>query len=187
MKNILLTATFSIIIVTLFLAPAGTNLAFAGVTCEEECEFQADAFFEQCLEDNPDEVLPDFCIGPADEFFFQCVEQCPPIGECLEDIDCGASNACQFNTCQGGICVSAALFCDDLDACTDNSCDPVLGCTFTPSNDPICQPTPVAGELLPLDSTALLLAGIQSMTVWMVPTVLGLAGAGVYLVKFRKQ
>jgi len=45
----------------------------------------------------------------------------------------------------------------------------------------------VAGELLPLDSTALFLAGIQSMTVWMVPTVLGLAGAGVYLVKFRKQ
>ena len=44
----------------------------------------------------------------------------------------------------------------------------------------------IAGELLPLDSTALFLAGIQSMTVWMVPTILGLAGAGVYLVKFRK-
>ncbi len=45
----------------------------------------------------------------------------------------------------------------------------------------------VTGELLPLDSSALFLAGIQSMTVWMIPTVLGLAGAGVYLVKFRKQ
>jgi len=45
----------------------------------------------------------------------------------------------------------------------------------------------VAGELIPLDSTALFLAGIQSMTVWMIPTVLGLAGAGVYLVKFRKH
>ncbi len=43
----------------------------------------------------------------------------------------------------------------------------------------------VAGELLPLDSTALFLAGIQSMTVWMIPTILGLAGAGVYLVKYR--
>ena len=43
----------------------------------------------------------------------------------------------------------------------------------------------VAGELLPLDSTALFLAGIQSMSVWMIPTVLGLAGVGVYLVKFR--
>jgi len=45
----------------------------------------------------------------------------------------------------------------------------------------------VAGELLSLDSTALFLAGIQSMTVWMVPAVVGLAGAGVYLVKFRKH
>ena len=43
----------------------------------------------------------------------------------------------------------------------------------------------VAGELLPLDNTALFLAGIQSMTVWMIPAVVGLAGAGVYLVKFR--
>ena len=45
----------------------------------------------------------------------------------------------------------------------------------------------VAGQLLPLDSTALFLAGIQSMTVWMIPTVLGLAGAGVYLVKYRAR
>ena len=49
------------------------------------------------------------------------------------------------------------------------------------------EPTQVAGELLPLDSTALFLAGVQSMTVWMIPAVVGLAGAGVYLVKFRKQ
>jgi len=45
----------------------------------------------------------------------------------------------------------------------------------------------VAGELLPLDSTALMIAGLSSMSVWMIPTVLGLAGVGVYLVKFRKQ
>ena len=44
---------------------------------------------------------------------------------------------------------------------------------------------PVAGELLPLDSSALMIAGLTSMSVWMIPTVLGLAGAGVYLVKYR--
>jgi len=43
----------------------------------------------------------------------------------------------------------------------------------------------VAGELLPLDNTALVIAGLTSMSVWMIPTVLGLAGAGIYLVKFR--
>ena len=46
---------------------------------------------------------------------------------------------------------------------------------------------PVAGELLPLDNSALMIAGLSSMSLWMIPTVLGLAGAGVYLVKFRKQ
>jgi hypothetical protein len=43
----------------------------------------------------------------------------------------------------------------------------------------------VAGELLPLDSTALLIGGLSSMSVWMIPAVLSIAGAGVYLVKFR--
>ena len=108
MKNILLTATLSITIVTLFLAPAGTNLAFAGVTCEERC---------------------------------------------VEDF---------------------TEFQDELDRC-------ILACEPPPPE------TPVAGELLPLDSTALMIAGLTSMTVWMVPAVVGLAGVGVYLVKFRKQ
>jgi len=43
----------------------------------------------------------------------------------------------------------------------------------------------VAGELLPIDSSALMIAGLTSMSVWMIPTILGLAGVGVYLVKFR--
>ena len=43
----------------------------------------------------------------------------------------------------------------------------------------------VAGELLPLDSTALMIAGLSTIAVWMVPAVAGLAGVGVYLVKFR--
>jgi len=47
-------------------------------------------------------------------------------------------------------------------------------------------PQQVAGELLPLDTSALMIAGLTSMTVWMVPAVVGLAGVGVYLVKFRK-
>jgi len=43
----------------------------------------------------------------------------------------------------------------------------------------------VGGELLPIDSTALVLAGLQSSAVWMIPTLAGLAGAGFYLIKFR--
>ena len=43
----------------------------------------------------------------------------------------------------------------------------------------------VAGELLPLDSTALLIGGLSSMSVWMIPSIAGIAGAAVYLVKYR--
>jgi len=49
----------------------------------------------------------------------------------------------------------------------------------------VTTPPPVAGELLPIDSSALMIAGLTSMSVWMVPAVAGLAGVGVYLVKFR--
>jgi len=43
----------------------------------------------------------------------------------------------------------------------------------------------VGGEFLPIDNTALMLAGLQSSAIWMIPTLAGLAGVGFYLVKFR--
>ena len=71
---------------------------------------------------------------------------------------------------------------DNIDDCPDEFGLPELnGCP--PENGNGAQP--VAGELLPLDNSALLIGGLSSMSVWMVPTVLGLAGAGVYLVKYR--
>ena len=47
------------------------------------------------------------------------------------------------------------------------------------------EPPVVGGEFLPIDSTALMLAGLQTSAIWMIPTLAGLAGAGFYLVKFR--
>ena len=43
----------------------------------------------------------------------------------------------------------------------------------------------VAGEFLLIDSTALMLAGLSSSAIWMIPTLAGIAGAGLYLIKFR--
>ncbi len=43
----------------------------------------------------------------------------------------------------------------------------------------------VGGEFLPIDSTALLLAGLSGSAIWMIPTLAGLAAAGVYILKFR--
>ena len=47
--------------------------------------------------------------------------------------------------------------------------------------------TPVAGELLSLDSSALVVAGLTSSMAWMIPAVAGVASAGIYLVKFRAR
>jgi len=100
------------------------------------------------------------------------------------DGDGFSENQGDCNDNEADIHPDAGEVCDDG---IDNNCDELVDLL-----DPICQNNEVpleqvAGELLSLDSTALFLAGIQSMTVWMIPTVLGLAGAGVYLVKFRKQ
>ena len=49
----------------------------------------------------------------------------------------------------------------------------------------IIAPHPVAGELLSLDSSALVIGGLASSAVWMIPAVTGIVGTGIYLVKFR--
>jgi len=43
----------------------------------------------------------------------------------------------------------------------------------------------VGGDLIPIDSTALLLAGLQTSAIWMLPVLAGVAGTGFYLIKFR--
>lgn len=47
------------------------------------------------------------------------------------------------------------------------------------------QPSPVAGELMSIDSSALVIAGLASSAVWMIPMIVGIAGTGIYLVKTR--
>ena len=121
---------------------------------------------------------PDFCDAGT----------CQPGGPKDDGTQCGINDACQTNICQLGTCVTTAGICfPDNDICTDTACNPSNGLcedTFDPTNDPSCQEE-VAGELLPIDSSALMIAGLTSMSVWMIPTVLGLAGVGIYLVKFR--
>jgi hypothetical protein len=48
---------------------------------------------------------------------------------CTSDADCDDSNQCNgYETCSAGACVAGtALDCDDTDACTLDSCDPMAG------------------------------------------------------------
>jgi hypothetical protein len=60
----------------------------------------------------------------------------PP--ECVFDSDCDDNNVCNgVETCSNSACEAGeAAPCEDLNECTDDSCDPVLGCIFTDNSDP---------------------------------------------------
>jgi len=47
------------------------------------------------------------------------------------------------------------------------------------------QPPQVGGELVPIDTSALLLAGVQSISMWMIPVVIAGVGIGVFVIKRR--
>jgi len=44
---------------------------------------------------------------------------------------------------------------------------------------------PVGGTFIPIDQSALLLAGVQSISMWMIPVVIAGIGIGVFVIKRR--
>jgi len=60
-----------------------------------------------------------------------------------------------------------------------------LICPSNFSTSIIFTTIPIGGELLPLDTTALLLAGVQSVSMWMIPVVVAGIGIGVFVIKRR--
>ena len=44
----------------------------------------------------------------------------------------------------------------------------------------------IGGTSVPIDQTALLLAGVQSISMWMIPVVIAGVGIGVFVIKRRK-
>ena len=51
--------------------------------------------------------------------------------------------------------------------------------------DVMAMDSMVGGDLLSIDSAALLLAGLQSSAIWMLPVLFGAAGVGAYYIKTR--
>jgi len=48
-----------------------------------------------------------------------------------------------------------------------------------------CKDVVVGGTIIPIDQSALLLAGAQSISMWMIPVILAGAGIGVFVIKRR--
>ena len=47
-------------------------------------------------------------------------------------------------------------------------------------------PIPIGGTFIPIDTSALLLAGVSSISMWMIPVVIAGVGIGVFVIKRRK-
>lgn len=53
----------------------------------------------------------------------------PIAGCCTTDADCADASACTVaERCDGGLCISDPVDCDDGNPCTSDSCSPTLGC-----------------------------------------------------------
>ena len=75
---------------------------------------------------------------------------------------------------------------EPFDVATDSS-----GNVFVTGRDSnnafkIAKDIPIGGTLIPIDTTTLLLAGVQSISMWMIPVVVAGIGIGIFVIKRRK-
>ena len=95
------------------------------------CQYTDEADGTPCL----DEGIEKICQGG------QCVCKPDCQGKVCGPDGCGGScgscdddDECTLNEqCVDGLCTHEILTCDDLDLCTDDTCDPGQGCVFTPN------------------------------------------------------
>jgi len=71
--------------------------------------------------------------------------------------------------------------------CSPEICDNFLdddGNGLVDNDEPGCQL--IGGTYIPIDQSALLLAGVQSISMWMIPVLIAGIGIGVFVIKRRK-
>jgi hypothetical protein len=83
------------------------------------------------------------CVAPGSAC--QVASCDPKTGECkvsnvMDGTPCSDDDACtQKDVCVGGKCAVIPLDCDDGNACTEDGCNPKLGCTHKPLDAVVCE------------------------------------------------
>lgn len=96
------------------------------------------------LDDDCDDAVDDGTCDDGD----QCTQDsCVPETGCnhlpLSEVACDDGDQCTFgDMCQQGKCEGTALQCDDGNPCTDNQCDPLVGCVYPANNEPCSDADP---------------------------------------------
>ena len=118
-------------------------------SCDEETGCKHTAATGDCDDDNPctvdDQCQAGKCVpgGVADcNDDNPCTDDfCDPAGGCVNvpnEASCNDQDLCTLgDICQDGECVAGApLNCDDKNACTNDACNKLLGCTHSNSSTP---------------------------------------------------
>jgi len=75
---------------------------------------------------------------------------------------------------------------EPFDVATDSSGNVFVTGRVSNNAFKIAKDVPVGGTLVPIDTTTLLLAGVQSISMWMIPVVVAGVGIGIFVIKRRK-
>jgi len=158
--------------------PTGVCLPGTPIDCNDGVSCTADSCNEatdSCDNDPIDTVCDNglFCDG---------VETCDPVLDCQSGTapDCSDGNVCTVDLCEriNDTCVNPNVPdmpptpCGNMMACFMGSCEGE-------------GTEPVGGTYIPIDQSALLLAGAQSISMWMIPVLIAGIGIGVYVVMRR--
>jgi len=135
-------------------------------------------------------TLPDICSNAV------CIPRNAPAGFACGD---STNTSCNLaDTCTGtGICsvnfVGTSTSCEDGDQCTGpDNCDGAGACAGGPpiTGIPACFPgdggTVIGGEIIPIDSTSLILVNTQTFS-WMIPVVLSGMGIGLFVASRKSE
>ena len=88
---------------------------------DDDCDGDIDEV--QCDDENP--CTEDICLGE---------EGC--INEPLTGPECDDGDACtEIGACEEGLCVAPLVDCEDINPCTDDTCDPAAGCQHVNNAD----------------------------------------------------
>ena len=150
------------------------------------------AFVNTCT---PGAPSAEVCDGIDNDCDLQVDEDIAPtptscgLGACADTGVLACTNGAFVNSCTPGN--PGFEVCDGI----DNDCDGTLDeGAFLCSDGNLCfmgsceqdGVEPVGGTYVPIDNTALLLAGVSSVSMWMIPVLIAGVGIGVYVVMRRK-
>jgi len=169
-------------ILALVLVAGMTSPAFAGADDISSCTIDPDKVSLQLALDEESDpfLLTISCDGPVNGFVLDTT--CQGIaGGFVYSQGVGTNTITFMQTLenQGGIPEQHCTLTFNMDPTFGGSAQVFQEVWITPHEKP------VAGELLSVNSTSLVVAGLTSSMAWMIPAVAGLAGAGIYLVKYR--